>query len=35
VFRRGYRTTRLTDDDVAGPVTDAVDTFLAAFGPDD
>ncbi len=31
--RSGYGTTVLTADDVAGPVADAVDTFLAAFGP--
>lgn len=35
LVRSGYGTTVLTDDDVAGPVADAVDTFLAAFGPDD
>lgn len=31
--RSGYGTTPLTGKDVAGPVADAVDTFLAAFGP--
>ena len=30
--RSGYGTTVLTGDDVAGPVADAVETFLAAFG---
>ncbi len=31
--RSGYGTTVLTADDIAGPVAEAVDTFLAAFGP--
>ncbi len=32
VARSGYGTMVLTDEDVAGPVADAVETFLAAFG---
>ncbi len=31
--RSGYGASRLTDDDVAAQVADAVDTFLAALGP--
>jgi TetR/AcrR family transcriptional repressor of mexJK operon len=33
--RSGYGITPLTADDLRGPVAEAVDTFLAAFGPEE